>query len=91
MYLYLLQCCQYMTKLDSPSNLKLILSKLPYKLLEWWRAIAGEIQENIQWRARFEKIVEFIEKHAQIFLDSVFGSIQGLTIKITNTAEQKSI
>lgn len=93
--LYLRGCCNIvrslpdMTELNTPSNLKLILSKLPYKLRERWRTKACEIQENTQRRARFHHIVEFLEKQARILLDPVFGSIQDSAIKVSRTTELK--
>lgn len=71
------------------SSLKLILSNIPYNLWKQWRAIVCESQENAQQRARFDNIVEFIEKQAKILLDPVSGSIQDLSTKITNAALQK--
>lgn len=93
--LYLRSCCNIvrslpdMTKLDTTSNLKFILSKLPYKLWERWRSKACKIQEHTQGRARFHRIVEFHEKQARILLDHVFGSIQDPATKVTRTTEQK--
>ena len=80
--LYLRSCCNIisslpdMSELDTPSNLQLILSKLPYKLRERWRSKAYEIQEQTKRRARFHNIVDFLEKQAKVLLDPVFGTIQ---------------
>lgn len=50
--LYLRSCCnaaqncQYMSELDLPSNMKQIVSKLPYKLRERWRTVVCDIIEQ---------------------------------------------
>ena len=42
-----------MYEMNNPSNMKCILSKLPYKLKERWRSCAYNIQEKSGRRARF--------------------------------------
>ena len=80
--LYLRGCCnamrslQYMEELDMPSNLRSILSKLPYKLRERWRTTAYETLQRTKARARFHHLVEFMERQAKILLDPLFGDIQ---------------
>lgn len=79
-----------MIELGTPSNLNLIMSKLPHKLREKWRVKACEIQGNRQQQSRFlHHIVEFIEKHSKILLDPVFGSIQNLANKSMKTTEHR--
>lgn len=49
--LFLRGCCNakeelhYMQELDMPTNMRMVISKLPYKLREQWRAIAHDIME----------------------------------------------
>lgn len=80
--LYLRGCCntmghlQEMHELNLPSNLKLILSKLPYKLKEKWRTTAYELLEKNRKRAVFSDLVSFIETQAKILQDPLFGEIQ---------------
>lgn len=74
-----------MTDLDTPCDLMLILSNLPYKLWELWTTKACEIQENS--RQRFRHIVKFLKKQSKISLDPVFGSIQDSATKVTRTTE----
>lgn len=62
--------------LISSSNLKLILSKLPYKLKEKWRTTAYELLEKNKKRAGFSDLVSFIETQAKILQDPLFGEIQ---------------
>ena len=91
--LYLRSCCNIisslpdMSELDTPSNLQLILSKLPYKLRERWRSKACEIQEQTKRRARFHNIVAFLEKQAKVLLDPVFGTIQDSVSKAAAVAK----
>ena len=56
-----MQDLEYMDELDVTSTLKLIVSKLPYKLRERWRSRAyEEFQKRKIW-AKFRHLVEFIE------------------------------
>jgi hypothetical protein len=65
--LYLRECqnamqdLEYMNELDVTSTLKLIVSKLPYKLRERWRSRAYEEFQKRKIRAKFRHLVEFIE------------------------------
>ncbi len=78
----LLGCCNAVqdissiSELDLPSNLKVIVSKLPYKLRESWRSSAYDIWERTKQRPRFQDLVMFIERHARILQDPVFGDIR---------------
>lgn len=69
----------YMTELDLPSNMKQLVSKLPFKLREKWRSTVCDIIERTKQRPRFYDLVEFIEKQARIIQDPVFGNIQDIT------------
>lgn len=83
--LYLRSCCnamqdlKMMEELDLPSNMKLIISKLPYRLKEKWRTTAYDILDRTGHRARFHDLVVFIEKQGKILLDPLFGDIQDRT------------
>ncbi|XP_033992103.1 uncharacterized protein LOC117487588 [Trematomus bernacchii] len=69
--LFLRGCCnamrdlQDMEELDLPSNLRLILSKLPYKLREKWRTAACDILDRSHQRAKLHDLVVFIERQAR--------------------------
>lgn len=89
--LYLRGCCntmaqlQGMHELNLPSNLKLILSKLPYKLKEKWRTTAYELLEKNKRRADFSDLVSFIETQANIFTRSCFWCDRGFFQKNLET------
>ncbi|KAJ8349111.1 hypothetical protein SKAU_G00277000 [Synaphobranchus kaupii] len=80
--LYLRECSNamqgmdYMDELDVTSTLKLIISKLPYKLRDRWRGKAYELSEKSKTRARFIHVVEFMEAQANILLHPAFGDIK---------------
>ncbi|GAA6081464.1 uncharacterized protein LOC117538615 [Tachysurus ichikawai] len=83
--LYLRGCCNAaedlpnMFDLDLPSNLRHIISKLPYKLREKWRNTSCDLFERTHNRAKFKDVVVFIEKQSKILQDPLFGNIQDLT------------
>lgn len=77
-----LLCCrntmediEYMDELDNPTNLRVVASKLPYKLMEKWRAQAYEIQEQRGSRAKFADLVRFVDKQAKVTTDPLFGNL----------------
>ena len=80
--LFLRSCCntmeemEYMEELDTVSNMRSIVLKLPYKLRERWRNKAYELQEQRGRRVRILDLVCFIEKQARIAADPVFGDLQ---------------
>lgn len=92
--LFLRGCCTAMRglqsteELDLPSNLKLIVSKLPYKLRERWRTAACDILEQRTTRARLQDLVAFIERQANILQDPLFGDIHD-PIMQTKTSKTK--
>lgn len=79
--LFLQGCCnvmedlQYMQELDMPSNIRAIVSKLPFKLRERWRTVAHDILETTERRAVFKDLVKIIERHVQILSDPLYGNI----------------
>lgn len=80
--LFLRSCCnvmeniQYMQELDMTSNMRIVMSKLPFKLREQWRSVAHNIMHTSDRRALFKDLVEFIEKHVRILSDPLFGDIR---------------
>lgn len=80
--LFLRSCCNllndisFMQELNMPSNMRTVVMKLPFKLRERWREKACEIMDLIQARPNFSHLVDFIERHAKIVSDPVFGCIQ---------------
>lgn len=79
--LFLRGCCSameelhHMQELDTPSNMKTVVSKLPYKLCESWRVVAHDIVEAYDRRAHFIDVDVFLEKHMRILTDPIFGDI----------------
>lgn len=69
----------FMEEMDNPSNMRTVLSKLPYKLRERWRNTAFDFQVRHKRRARFEDLVAFIDLHAQVMNDPLFGDIQDVS------------
>lgn len=67
---------QDMRELDMSANLKLILSKLPFKLRERFRLTAYDIHEKQHRRSCFKDIVRFVEHQVKLLSDPVFGDIQ---------------
>jgi len=88
--LFLRGCCnameeiEYMKELEMPSNLKIVIMKLPYKLRENWRTVACELMERHNRRAQFRDIVTFVERQVKMSSDPFFGDIQS-----TQTVQQK--
>ncbi len=67
---------RYCEDLEIAANMKVIVSKLPFKLRDKWRSVAYNMQEDAQQRPKFKNLLEFIEKQARVLLDPVFGEIQ---------------
>lgn len=80
--LFLRVCCNamedvsFMSEMNMPSNMRAIISKLPYKMRERWRNTAYELQEKHHRQAGFSDIVNFIERQVLIASDPLFGNIQ---------------
>ncbi|KAJ8390520.1 hypothetical protein AAFF_G00103170 [Aldrovandia affinis] len=62
-------------EMDNPTNLRTVVSKLPYKMKEHWRAEAYNIKERRDRRAKFADLVSYIEHQAKIATDPLFGDI----------------
>ncbi|XP_024123270.2 uncharacterized protein LOC112143483 [Oryzias melastigma] len=67
----------HLQELDHPTNLRIIVSKLPYKMREMWRVSAFDIQEATGRRAKFSDLAKFVNRQAKIATDPVFGDIKG--------------
>lgn len=66
----------YLEDLDNTVNIKLLVSKLPYKLKETWRKFACDLQEKIKRRVKFKDFVEFITKQAKYMVHPLYGNIK---------------
>lgn len=56
----------FMQELDIPTNMKVVISRLPFKLRERWRAKAHDIWEASNDRAHFPDMVAFLERHVTL-------------------------
>ncbi|KAI7814202.1 hypothetical protein IRJ41_010024 [Triplophysa rosa] len=80
--LFLRACCNiindvsYMQELNLPSNMRTVVSKLPFKLRERWRERACEIME--------------LNKSTKMASDPVFGCIQDKQQSVAKTSVTKS-
>ena len=68
-----------MQELDMPTNMRAIMTKLPFKLRDKWRTKAHEVLERYNRRACFKDLVSFIERQVKIISDPLFGDIQDTT------------
>ncbi|KAL7848676.1 hypothetical protein SRHO_G00202990 [Serrasalmus rhombeus] len=79
--MFLIRCCNSMEdielleEMDNPTNLRTVLSKLPYKMKERWRTEAFELKERRGRRARFADLENFIDRQAKIAMVPLFGNI----------------
>ncbi|XP_076839331.1 uncharacterized protein LOC143484479 [Brachyhypopomus gauderio] len=79
--MFLIGCCntmediEFLEEMDNPTNLRTVISKLPYKMKERWRAEAFELKERRGRRARFADLVNFVDRQAKIAMDPLFGNI----------------
>ncbi len=80
--LFLRGCCNVMRtlrnmdELNLPSNMRLLISKVPYKIKEKWRSHAFEIKERTGAWATFGDVVHFLERQARILQDPIFGDLR---------------
>ncbi|KAK0142765.1 hypothetical protein N1851_019297 [Merluccius polli] len=65
----------YVEELENAANLRIIASKLPFKLRDNWRTVVCDIQERQCRRPKFEDLLQFIEKKTRALLDPMFGEI----------------
>ncbi len=93
--LFLVGCCNtindvdYMDEMNNPTNMKSILSKLPFKLKERWRSYAYDIQERTRKRARFPDLVEYVYRQAKVANDPLFGDILDSTSSSQNSSKNQ--
>ena len=96
----LTSCLNYMSdihalgQLNSPKEMQLIMSKLPYKLREKWRSHVLNLQEQCE-RVTFDKLVHFVTREAKLLNMPVFGNLKAPQTKPSslhqnNERDQKS-
>lgn len=64
-----------MDELDNPNNMRLIISRLPYKAREKWRTQVYDIKERRKTRAKFVDLVSFVTREAKLITDPLFGDL----------------
>ncbi|KAK0142970.1 hypothetical protein N1851_018927 [Merluccius polli] len=70
---------EYLDEMDNPTNLRTVVSKLPYKMRERWRGR----------RAKFADLVKYIDRQAKISSDPLFGNIPDSRPTTTGKVDQK--
>lgn len=70
-----------MDEMDNPTNMRVIISKLPFTIRERWRASALEIQVGCQRGVRPTDFVSFVNRHTKIVKKHLFGDLQGPVAK----------
>lgn len=80
---------EFLEEMDNPTNLRTVVSKLPYKLKERWRAEAYDIKEQRGRRAKFADLVSYIDRQARIAMDPLFGNISDSRIISSGKTDQK--
>ena len=86
----LMHTLRYMDELNLPSNLRLLVAKVPYKLRERWRTHAFDINEKNVTKATFGDLVKFLERQAKILQDPVFGNLQAASVPRTSKTTSSS-
>ncbi|KAJ8332985.1 hypothetical protein SKAU_G00418810 [Synaphobranchus kaupii] len=76
-------------EMDNPTNLRTVVSKLPYKLKERWRAEAYHIKEQRSRRAKFDDLVRYIDYQAKMAMDPLFGNIPDSRPTTAGRTDQK--
>lgn len=69
---------EYLDEMENAANMRTVISKLPYRLRERFRSVAIDIQKKDR-RTKFEDVVSFVTKQAEMAAHPVFGEISGQT------------
>ena len=65
----------YMSKIENPECLKLIIARLPYDTRKRWRVVADNITEDEEREISLRDVTRFVERQARIVNHPVFGNI----------------
>ncbi|XP_060771723.1 CNK3/IPCEF1 fusion protein-like [Neoarius graeffei] len=82
--LFLINCnnamsdLEYLDEMENAANMRTVISKLPYRLREKFRSVAIDIQKKDR-RTKFQDVVSFVTKQAEMAAHPVFGEISGET------------
>ena len=71
-----MQDIKFLDELNTPSQIREVVLKLPYRLREKWRTRAFDFYEHKKRRAKFPELVSFIERQARMAMDPLYGDIQ---------------
>ncbi len=70
-----------LTDMNYATNMKCVVSKLPYKLRKKWRTTGYKYYERKGRRLQFKQLVELIEIHVNMAIDSLFGDLHEVVMK----------
>ena len=79
----------YLEEMDNPTNLRTLVSKLPFKMKERWRVEAYNVKERGGRRAKFVDLVKYIDRQAKIMMDPLFGNLPDSRPTPVGKVEQK--
>lgn len=77
--LFLKECRRVMTdmrrtrELDCAPFMQAVFAKLPYRLRDYWGSKVRGIKKEEKREAKFSDLVDFVNRHAEIALDPVYG------------------
>lgn len=77
--------------LENSTNMRILVSKLPFRFRDKWRMIVCDIGEKRNRRARFKDLLDFLEKQMRASLDPVFGENQNPKEKITSKPAKSTL
>lgn len=66
----------FIDELQNATNMKVLVSKLPFRLRDKWRVAVFNIGEKCDRRLTFKDLLEFLEKQATTTSDPVYGEAQ---------------
>ena len=65
----------YMSKIENPACLKLIIARLPYYTRKRWRVVADNITEDEEREITLRDVTRFVDRQARIVNHPVFDNI----------------
>lgn len=74
----------FLDELENSTNMRILVSKLPFRLRDKWRLIIVDITEKCDRRARFKDLRDFLEKQTRAALDPVFGESENTKEKMAS-------
>jgi hypothetical protein len=80
--LFLHECTNTMSVLQMPneldhvSSIRVLVSKLPYRMKDKWRNIVDNIEEVKMRSVKFNDLVDFIDKQARVETNPAYGDIR---------------